>query len=104
MRLLSLLRGALPRTLLLLAALSLPTLSHAAEIDAMNYRMLIRVGAEQGLIGDVPAWFIYRDKRNLTSHTYDAGKAAEVFRILPDFARDARCLLERLRQRGENDA
>lgn len=33
MRLLSFLRGALPRTLLLLAALSLPTLSHAAEID-----------------------------------------------------------------------
>ena len=33
MHLLSFLRDALPRTLLLLAALSLPTLSHAAEID-----------------------------------------------------------------------
>ena len=77
---------------------------NAAEIDAMSYRMLIRVGAEQGLIADVPAWFVYRDKRNLTSHTYDAETAADVFRCLPNFAGHARGLLECLRQRGESDA
>lgn len=79
-------------------------LPNAAELDAMSYRMLMRVGAEQGLIDDVPAWFVHRDKRNLTSHIYDADKAAAVYQALPGFARDARALLERLQSRGERDA
>lgn len=73
------------------------------EVDAMSYRALIRVGAEQGLIEDVPAWFVYRDKRNLTAHTYDAAKAKEVYAVVPGFARDARLLLQQLKQRGESD-
>jgi len=79
-------------------------LPNASEVDAMSYRTLIRVGAEQGLIGDVSAWFVYRDKRNLTSHVYDAEKAAQVYAILPAFARHSRELLERLKARGELDA
>lgn len=74
------------------------------EVDAMSYRALIRAGAEQGLIENVPAWFVYRDKRNLTSHTYNAAKAKEVFAVVSDFARDARRLLQRLTQRGRSDA
>lgn len=38
------------------------------EIDGMNYRNLIRVGAEYGLISNVSDWFLYREKRNITSH------------------------------------
>ena len=79
-------------------------LPNAAEVDGMTYRTLIRVGAEQGLIGDVAAWFVYRDKRNITSHTYDAEKAAEVAAVLPAFARDAQTLLQRLEARGAKDA
>lgn len=79
-------------------------LPNAAEVDGMSYRTLIRVGAEQGLIDDVPAWFVSRDKRNLTSHTYDAAKAAQVYAVLPAFARHAHELLQRLRARGERDA
>jgi len=76
----------------------------AQEVDSMSYRALIRVGAEQGLIESVPDWFVYRDKRNLTAHTYDAAKANEVFTVLPGFARQARTLLHRLTQRGLTDA
>lgn len=54
-------------------------LPNPQDVDTMSYRALIRAGAEQGLIENVPAWFGYRDKRNLTSHTYDAAKAKEVF-------------------------
>ena len=79
-------------------------LPNADEVDGMTYRTLIRVGAEQGLIEDVAAWFVYRDKRNITSHTYDPAKAAEVAAVLPDFARHARDLLERLAKRGADDA
>lgn len=70
-------------------------LPNPQEVDTMSYRGLIRTGAEQGLIDNMSAWFVYRDKRNLTSHTYDAAKAQEVFGVLADFARDARTLLQR---------
>ncbi len=79
-------------------------LPNAAEVDSMSYRELIRVGAEQGLIDEVAAWFVYRDKRNLTAHAYDAAKAAEVFSILPKFAQHARKLYERLKSKGATDA
>lgn len=79
-------------------------LPNPQEVDTMSYRELIRVGAERGLIDNVPTWFVYRDKRTLASHTYDAAKAKEVFAVVSDFARDARALLQRLQQRGESDA
>lgn len=79
-------------------------LPNAQSVDAMSYRVLIRTGAEQGLLENVEAWFVYREKRNMTSHTYDAAKAAEVFRALPAFQDDVRILLSRLQQRGLEDA
>ncbi len=82
-------------------ALDLPS---AQDVDQMTYRTLIRVGAEQGLIDDVAAWFVYRDKRNLSSHTYDAAKAADVAAVLPAFSAHARALLERLEKRAQQDA
>ncbi|MDP1699059.1 MAG: nucleotidyltransferase substrate binding protein [Xanthomonadaceae bacterium] len=81
-------------------------LPNAVEVDSMSYRSLIRSGAEQGLIevDVVPRWFVYRDKRNLTSHAYDAAKAAVVYQSLGGFARDARLLLQSLQARGAADA
>jgi nucleotidyltransferase substrate binding protein (TIGR01987 family) len=80
---------------------------NAAEIDGMSYRTLMRAGAEHGLLTEVTRWWVYRDKRNITSHTYDAAKAAEVAAVLPAFAQDAAALLRALEQRAidtENDA
>ncbi|GAB4119779.1 MAG: HI0074 family nucleotidyltransferase substrate-binding subunit [Sideroxydans sp.] len=79
-------------------------LPSTAELDGMNYRTLIRVGAEQGLLDDVSAWLIYRDKRNLTSHTYDEKKAQEVYAVIPAFAAHAADLLKRLQAKGQEDA
>jgi nucleotidyltransferase substrate binding protein (TIGR01987 family) len=78
-------------------------LPNAVEVDAMSFRALIRAGAEQGLIGEVAPWWVYRDKRNITSHTYDARKAAEVAAVLPAFARDVQALLAALQQRGGDE-
>jgi nucleotidyltransferase substrate binding protein (TIGR01987 family) len=79
-------------------------LPNATEVDAMSFRALIRAGAEQDLITDVAPWWIYRDKRNITSHTYDAAKAAEVAAVLPAFADHAQTLLAALERRGlQND-
>ncbi len=75
-----------------------------ALIDGMSYRELFRVGAEQALVDDPTRWFVYRDKRNITSHTYNAAKANEVFTVIPDFAHDAKQLLSRLQERGSQHA
>ena len=74
-----------------------------ADLDTLSYRGLVRLAAEQGLIADPLPWFVYRDQRNLTSHTYDAAKAASVRAALPAFAADAEALLATLQQRGTRE-
>ena len=70
-----------------------------AESDGWSYKQIFRVAGERGLVADVEVWFDYREKRNLTTHTYDETKAAQVFAVLPPFAKDAADLLSRLRTR-----
>lgn len=69
------------------------------ELDQLPFKEVIRVGAERGLIAAPERWFDYRNKRNITSHTYDEAKAREVFSVLSDFAADAADLLARLNAR-----
>ena len=49
------------------------------EVDETNFRDVLRVAAEKGLIADVEAWFKYRKMRNITAHTYDHEKAQKVY-------------------------
>lgn len=79
-------------------------LPDAASVDAMSYRELIRSGAERGLIADAAAWMLYRDKRNTTSHTYNAARAAEVAAVIPAFESHAQALLALLQSRNQSDA
>jgi len=79
-------------------------LPDARSVDAMSYRELIRSGGERGLVRDVDPWMIFRDKRNATSHTYNAAKAADVAAIIPNFADHAQELLTQLEARGAADA
>lgn len=69
------------------------------ELDQLPFKEVIRVGAERGLIAVPERWFDYRDKRNITSRTYDEEKAREVYSVLADFAADAADLLARLKSR-----
>lgn len=70
-------------------------------VDRLSYRELVRAGVEYGLLDDPTAWFVYRDLRHLTAHTYDEAVASKVRSQTPRFARDAERLLEALRCRGE---
>ena len=79
-------------------------LPDATSIDAMSYRELIRAGAERGLIVDAAAWMLYRDKRNATSHTYNAARATEVAGVIPAFEAHARDLLALLHTHNQTDA
>ncbi|MDQ6986842.1 MAG: nucleotidyltransferase substrate binding protein, partial [Mariprofundaceae bacterium] len=57
-------------------------------------------GAERGLIDDPRAWFSYREKRNLTTHTYNAEVARDVYQAALAFVNDAKRLLAMLQQRN----
>lgn len=70
------------------------------DVDESNFRDVLRVAAEKGLIADVEAWFRYRKMRNTTAHTYDHEKAQQVYQGTLLFINDARALLARLEARN----
>ena len=72
----------------------------ADSVEGLSFKDLIRLGAEKGLVVNPAAWFAFREERNISSHTYDADKAAEVFASAIDFAPVARELLLALRARA----
>lgn len=74
------------------------------SVDAMSFRDLVRTGAERSLLKDVDAWMVFREKRNITSHTYNAAKAAEVAAVVPSFALKAGDLLAALEAIGDANA
>jgi nucleotidyltransferase substrate binding protein (TIGR01987 family) len=61
----------------------------AEKVDQLNYRDLIRVACEVGLLRNPEKWFVYREARNQTSHVYDEIQAAAVFAIIPDFFQES---------------
>jgi nucleotidyltransferase substrate binding protein (TIGR01987 family) len=63
------------------------------EVDKADFRDMLRIAGETGLIYDVEAWFYHRKMRNLTAHTYDHEKARLVYQDTPTFIEDARALL-----------
>ena len=70
------------------------------EVDTMDFNRTIREAKRLGiLLNDLETWTIYRQKRNITSHTYDEKKALEVVSIVNDFYKDAEYLLNRLKER-----
>ena len=71
-----------------------------ADVDESNFRDVLRVAGEKGLIADVEAWFRYRQMRNITAHTYDHEKAQKVYEGTLVFIDDARALLASLEARN----
>lgn len=68
------------------------------EIDQMDFRALIRTAAERGLIADPESWFLFRESRNITAHTYDERKARDVLAVMPSFIEKAAQLLAMLQR------
>ncbi len=72
------------------------------EIDRMTFPTLIRTAGEQGLVrGDWAEWRGYRDMRNITSHTYDEAKAAQVAAAIPAFLEEVQSLVQLLRKSAD---
>ncbi len=70
------------------------------SIDSFSYPVLIREGAERGLVADAKKWLFYRHQRNNTSHTYHQDKAISVYETALEFHTDACALLATLKARN----
>ncbi|AJF07543.1 HI0074 family nucleotidyltransferase substrate-binding subunit [Geoalkalibacter subterraneus] len=71
-----------------------------AEIRAMAFMDMVRTGAEAGLVRQVRQYRIFREKRNMTSHTYNEAKAEEVLAVLDDFVAEMHFLRDELKRRN----
>ena len=71
-----------------------------ADVDESNFRDVLRLAGEKGLITDVEAWFGYRQMRNITAHIDDHEKAQKVYEGILIFINDARALLASLEARN----
>lgn len=71
-----------------------------AAIDTLTYMEIIRTAAEAGLLVNVSGFKDYREKRNITSHTYDQSKAEIIEAIIPAFRDDIKFLLNELEKRN----
>ncbi|MDX8410575.1 MAG: nucleotidyltransferase substrate binding protein [Mariprofundaceae bacterium] len=70
------------------------------HVERLMHRDMIRLGADKGLIAEPQAWFVFREKRNITSQTYNEAKAREIFGVIPEFAEHAGDLLNQLQGYG----
>ena len=72
----------------------------AETIEQMSFPALIRTASAQGLLlSEWAQWKLYRDDRNITSHTYDEEKALKVAAGIPAFLAEAQFLRDRLLDR-----
>lgn len=72
-----------------------------SETDVDDFNDLLRIAREYGLIRNIENWFEFRKERNITSHTYDASKAAEVYAVIPRFLDEVIYLRDQIRKRQE---
>lgn len=71
-----------------------------SELAEMAFKDLIRGAADAGLVVDPESFFLYREIRNITAHTYDEAKAEKVLGVLDGFRKDVLVLLRELKRRN----
>jgi len=71
--------------------------ANPTELSELSFPDLIRTAADSGLIKDVSSFRIYRERRIITGHIYNANKAEEIISIMNGFITDMHFLLDKLR-------
>ena len=70
------------------------------NIEAMTFNEMIRQANKMELLkSNLEKWDNFRQKRKLTSHTYDEDVARDVASIIEDFAIEVAYLLNRLKEK-----
>lgn len=71
------------------------------NLESMSFNEMIRNANKMGLLlSNLEKWDIYRQKRNLTSHTYDEKTANEVVSIIEDFSKEVEYLINKLEEKN----
>ena len=69
------------------------------EVNQMSFNEMIRTASQLNLIkSNLEKWTIYREMRNMTSHTYNEEIALQVVSIIPDFSDEITYLLTKLKE------
>ena len=69
------------------------------NVNIISFNNIIREAYKKTIIGsDLSIWKKYRQKRCITSHTYDEDKAQDVFGIAPEFLVEAQHVLSSLQE------
>ncbi len=66
---------------------TLKRLLNKKGIDVKSPRDCFREAALNRMISDPKEWFVFLDKRNLTSHTYNEDALNDVIKIFDDFSK-----------------
>lgn len=74
--------------------------ANPTELREIAFMDFMRSAEEAGLVKNALAFKIYREKRNITSHTYDADKAEEILSSIDSFCDDISYLLEEIKKRN----
>lgn len=68
------------------------------DINSFTFNQLIRQANEMGVLkNNLENWIIYRQMRNITSHTYDEEKAEQVLSIMEDFIQEVDFLIGKIK-------
>jgi len=72
-----------------------------SEVD-MTFNETTRKANRLGiLLNNLEKWTVYRQKRDMTSHTYDEQTAIDVVSIVPEFKDEAEFLLKKLEEQND---
>lgn len=73
------------------------TLPNPDIFDKLTFNELIRTANEKGILkSDLTKWAVFRQRRNITSHTYNIEKALLVLEIIEEFIEEIRFLLVKI--------
>ena len=68
-------------------------------VNQMSFNEMIRTASQLNLlVSNLEKWIVYREMRNMTSHTYDEEIALQVVSIIPDFSKEIAYLITRLKE------
>jgi nucleotidyltransferase substrate binding protein (TIGR01987 family) len=71
------------------------------DVTQMSFNDIIRTVNQLGLLkSNLEQWTIFRNMRNMTSHTYDENVAKQVVSVVPKFYEEVCFLLETLKGKG----
>jgi nucleotidyltransferase substrate binding protein (TIGR01987 family) len=78
-------------------------LASPTQLDGMSFKEMMRIAFESGLIHAAPDWWLYREMRNLSSHTYDAQVAKQVYAVIEKFLPQCEFLIAQLERKGNTN-